>query len=107
MHTPGPPYVRVDAFWKWECVECKTVHKIDWQPKPGVDPLRCKICGSTWTASPSPDLQGELVAACQALFAADHHDHFATRMSDSELAAIERIRAVLAKVPENTKTPTN
>lgn len=34
--------------------------------------------------------------ACEALFAAPHHEHFSVRMSDGEYAAIEQIRAALA-----------
>lgn len=33
--------------------------------------------------------------ACIELLDADHHDHFASRMSDSELAALEKIKKLL------------
>lgn len=45
-----------------------------------------------------PSAVKELVAAVTALFDADHHDHFAARMSDSELAAIDRMKAVLPRL---------
>lgn len=38
-----------------------------------------------------------LLSACEALIAADHPDHFAARMSDSEMAAIEAIKSAIAK----------
>jgi hypothetical protein len=37
----------------------------------------------------------ELESACRKLLDADHHDHFAVRMSDSEMEGIEAIKAAL------------
>lgn len=42
-------------------------------------------------------------AAAKALFAAEHYDHFAARMSDGEMAAIDQLRAALAH-PERDAT---
>jgi len=39
----------------------------------------------------------ELLAACKALIDAPHHDHFAARLGDEELAAVDAIRAAIAK----------
>lgn len=49
--------------------------------------------------------------ACQELINAEHYDHFAARMSDSELAAIEKMKALLSQgasylgMPEHIAKP--
>lgn len=48
--------------------------------------------------SVDPSVIPKLVAAVQALFDADHYDHFASRMSDSEMAAIDQMKALLAQL---------
>ena len=40
----------------------------------------------------------ELLISCEALINAAHHEHFAARMNDEEMAAIEQIKAAIAKV---------
>lgn len=45
----------------------------------------------------NPEAVKDLLAACETLFAADHHDHFAARMSDSEMKAIDAMKAAIAK----------
>lgn len=39
----------------------------------------------------------ELQEACRALFDAEHYDHFAARMSDSEMAALVRIKTLIGR----------
>ena len=46
----------------------------------------------------SPSLEFQVVEAAEELFKADHYDHFETRMSDSEMKALNNLRSALAAV---------
>lgn len=39
----------------------------------------------------------ELLEACKSLLDAPHHEHFAARLNDAEMAAIDRMKAAVAK----------
>lgn len=44
----------------------------------------------------------DLLAAARALFDAPHYDHFATRLNDAEMAALDALRAAVAKAEGRT-----
>ncbi len=46
-------------------------------------------------------LCADLVAACIRLFDAPHQEHFAARLNDEELAALNAIRATIVKIAED------
>lgn len=45
----------------------------------------------------------ELFNACKALLDAPHYDHFATRLSDGEMSALDRIKAEVGRIDEKQK----
>jgi len=45
----------------------------------------------------SEEATSELLSACIALLDAPHQEHFAVRLNDPEMAALDRIKAVVAK----------
>lgn len=87
----------------WPIVDDETSGPIDGRPRP--DQMLC------WCPSVEKQSQvrrylnahADLLAACKALIDADHHDHFAARMSDSEMEAIEKIKAAVAKAEGEPK----
>ena len=104
-HTPGP----------WSALRCQNGWHIGPQPG-GVCSIMDNSDGSSLKEheanahliAAAPDLliacevakevivdYEELLAACQALLDADHPDHFAARLSDSEMEALERIKYIL------------
>jgi len=61
--------------------------------KPSTQVIQDEIAANARLIAAAP----ALLAACEALMNADHYDHFAARMSDSELAAIKQIKTAIAQ----------
>lgn len=80
MHSPGPHDSTPPMMWPELIVSI-------WQKQ--TEKLRAK----------SADTESQLAtwqSACRELLNAEHPDHFAARMSDSEMVAIERIKLLVA-----------
>lgn len=60
--------------------------------------MRLAACWNALEGISDPSAVGELVEAVQSLFDADHYDHFASRMSDSEMSAIDKMKAALSRL---------
>jgi len=106
-HTPGeweargtmvvtPPRAVTDEFF----AACRRGEK----PEPITSRRICLADPSPYVTESEAEANARLIAAapnlfsaCKALIDAPHHEHFATRLNDQEMAAVDAIRAAVAK----------